>query len=52
MRNSYYTKSNNSKIVFYAVLLAILAGICFVVIQDITVPTSHISQTIEVNIKK
>lgn len=49
---SYYTKSNNSKIVIYAVIAAILVGIGFVALQDITVPTEHNSQKIEVNLKK
>lgn len=51
MRN-YYTKSNNPRIVLYAIIIAIIAGIGFVALQDITVPTEHNSQKIEVNLKK
>ena len=52
MRSYYTSKSNNSKIVIYAVIAALLAGIGFVTFQDITVPTEHNSQKIEVNLKK
>ena len=51
MKN-YYSKSNNSKIVIYAILAAICVGIGFVVMQDITVPTEHVSQEVEINLKK
>lgn len=49
---SYYSKSNNSKIVIYAVIAAICLGIAFVVMQDITIPTVHVSQEVEANLKK
>ncbi|MBR1825501.1 MAG: hypothetical protein IJ770_02835 [Alphaproteobacteria bacterium] len=52
MKSYYSNKSGNSKIILYAVLAAIIAGICFVVVQDITLPAEHVSQTVEVNLKK
>ncbi len=52
MKSYYNTKSNNSKIVLYAVIAALVAGIGFVALQDITVPTEHNSQEIEANLKK
>ena len=52
MKSYYSNKSGNSKIIIYAVLAAIFIGICFVVVQDITLPTEHISQTVEVDSKK
>lgn len=52
MRGYYSNKSGNAKIIVYAVLAAIVAGICFVVVQDITLPTEHVSQEIAVDLKK
>ncbi|MBQ9270888.1 MAG: hypothetical protein IJ218_01310 [Alphaproteobacteria bacterium] len=52
MKSYYNNKKDTSKIIIYAVLAAIFAGICFVVIQDITLPTEHISKPIEVNLQK
>lgn len=49
---SYYTKSNSPRIVLYAVIIAILAGVGFVALQDITIPTEHVSQKVEVDLKK
>lgn len=51
MKN-YYSKSNNSKIVVYAILLAVVLGIGAIVVQDIEAPTDHISQPVEVNLEK
>jgi hypothetical protein len=51
MRKTYST-TNNSKVIFYAVVLAVILGIGFVVVQDIQVPTEHISQEISVNLEK
>ena len=51
MRKSY-SATNNSKIIFYAVILAVILGIGFIVVQDIQVPSEHISQKIDVNIEK
>jgi len=51
MRKTYAT-TNNSKVFFYAVILAIIFGIGFIVVQDIQVPTEHISQEIDVKLEK
>ncbi|MBR3676677.1 MAG: hypothetical protein IKN71_06050 [Alphaproteobacteria bacterium] len=48
----YYKKSNNTKIVVYAVILALLLGVGAVVIQDIEIPTDHVSQPVEVTLEK
>ena len=49
---SYYQKSNNTTIVVYAVVLALLLGIGAVVVQDIEAPTDHVSQPVEVKLEK
>jgi len=49
---SYYSKQNNKKIVVYTIILALILGIGAVVIQDIEVPTEHVSQDIEVKLEK
>lgn len=51
MRKTYST-TNNSKVIFYTVVLAVILGIGFVVVQDIKVPTEHISQEIAVKLEK
>lgn len=51
MRYSYQRQSN-TKIVFYAVAVALILGVGFVVVQDIQAPTEHISQKISVNLEK
>ena len=51
MRNPY-ERQNNTKIIVYAVVIAIIAGIGFIVMQDISVPTEHVSQEIKVKIEK
>ena len=49
---SYYRKSNNAKVVVYAILLALVLGIGAVIVQDIEVPTDHVSETLEVQLAK
>ncbi|MBQ7633235.1 MAG: hypothetical protein IJS88_03895 [Alphaproteobacteria bacterium] len=49
---SYYNKSNNSRIIAYTVLIALVLGIGFVVIQDIQAPTEHILQEVTVSLDK
>ena len=51
MRYSYQRQSN-PKIIFYAVVLALIFGVGAVIIQDIQAPTEHISQKINVNLEK
>ena len=51
MRRSYRGESR-SKIIFYAIALAVLCGIGFVVVQDIQVPTEHVTQEVKVNLEK
>ena len=50
MRNSY-TKRSNGKVVVYAVLIAVVAAVFVVVMQDIDVPTEKTSQEIKVNLE-
>lgn len=49
-RQSFNQK--NSKVVIYALIIAFILGICAIIVQDIKVPTEHISQNIEVNLDK
>ena len=51
MRYSYQRQSN-TKIIFYAVAVAVILGITAIVVQDIQAPTEHISKEITVNIQK
>ena len=51
MRNQFKRQSN-IKIIIYAVVLVILLVIIAVILQDINVPTEHVSQEIEVNLEK
>lgn len=51
MRNSY-GRQNNSKVIVYAVLLALVIGMGIIVVQDIKVPVEHVSQSVNVNIEK
>lgn len=51
MRYSYQRQSN-TKVIFYAVIAAIVCGVAAVVVQDIQAPTEHISKNIEVNLEK
>lgn len=51
MRYSY-RKQSNTKIIFYAVVLAVVLCIGIVVVQDIQVPTEHISQDVSINLEK
>lgn len=51
MRYSY-DRQSNSKIVLYAIAIAVIIGIGFVIIQDINIPTEHISQNIVINLEK
>ena len=50
--NNYYNKQNNSKIIIYAVLLALIIGIGAIIVQDIQAPTEHVTQDIEVTLEK
>lgn len=51
MRNkSPFARQSNSKPIYYAIGLAILLGICVVILQDIQAPQEHVSQEIEINL--
>lgn len=49
---SYYTKQNNSKIIVYTVMIALIIGIGVIVAQDIQAPTEHVAQDIELKLEK
>ena len=51
MKYSYH-KQSNFKIVFYAVGLALIFGIGIIIVQDIQVPSEHISKEISIKIEK
>ena len=51
MKRSYRNESH-TKVILYAVVLVLLCGIGFVVMQDIQVPTEHTTQEVEVNLEK
>lgn len=51
MKN-YYSKQNNSKIIIYAIVLALVIGAGLIVVQDIQAPTEHVSQDVEVKLDK
>ena len=51
MRSSY-SKQNNSKIIVYAVLFALVIGVGVVAMQDIQAPTEHVSQDVELKLEK
>lgn len=43
---------NNSKVFIYALIIAVILGVCAIVVQDIKVPTEHVSNDIEVSLEK
>ena len=49
---SQFKRQNNSKVFVYAVIIAIILGIGAIVMQDIKVPTEHITKKIEVSLDK
>jgi hypothetical protein len=51
MRNQF-KRQTNSKIYIYAMVIALLLGVCAVVMQEIKVPTEHVVQEIEVDLDK
>ncbi len=51
MRNrSPFARPSNSKPIYYVIGLAVLLGICVVILQDIQAPQEHVSQEIEINL--
>lgn len=44
--------NSNSKILIYALAIAFVLGVCLIIVQDIKVPTTHVSNEIEVNLDK
>lgn len=51
MRSSY-SERKNYKVIIYVILLALIVGIGVVVLQDIKVPSDHISQEVPVKVEK
>lgn len=51
MRSSF-SKQNNSKVIVYTIVIAVIIGIFAVVVQDIKVPTKHVSQEISLKLDK
>lgn len=51
MRNQFKHQSN-TKVIIYAVVLLIMLAIGAVILQDIQVPSEHITQEISVNLEK
>ena len=51
MRNSY-SKQNNSRIIVYTVLLALIIGVGVIAVQDIQISAEHVSQDIELKLEK
>lgn len=49
-RQSFNQK--NSKVFIYALAIAFVLGVCLIVVQDIKVPSEHVSQSIEVVLDK
>ena len=43
---------SHSKILIYALAIACILGICFVITQDIKIPTTHVSRNITVTLDK
>ncbi|MCI7486398.1 MAG: hypothetical protein MSB80_02795 [Alphaproteobacteria bacterium] len=50
-RQSAYNQGGNLRIVFYALGLVILAGVGFLMVHDIQVPTEHTTQEISINLE-
>jgi low affinity Fe/Cu permease len=51
MRNQF-KRQNNTKIIVYAIAIAVILGLGIFVMQDIQVPVEHITQQVEVNLEK
>jgi len=51
MRRQSFNQGH-SKIIFYALAIACILGICFVIVQDVNIPTKHVSNNIEVTLDK
>lgn len=51
MRNQF-KRQNNTKVIIYAVVLVILLAVGAVILQDIQVPSEHITQEISINLEK
>ena len=49
--SSSYSTQSNVKVVLYAVGLAVVLGIGAIMLQDIQVPTEHVTQEVKVNIE-
>ena len=49
-RQSTYNQNSNIKIILYALGFVLFAGIAFLKVHDIQVPTEHVSQEIVVNL--
>ena len=51
MRNQL-KRQNSTKIIAYAVAIAVILGLGIFILQDIQVPTEHITQQIELDLEK
>lgn len=49
-RQSTYNQNSNLKIILYALGFVLFAGIAFLMVHDIQVPSEHVSQEIIVNL--
>ena len=47
---SPFARQSNSKPIYYVIGIALLLGICVVILQDFQAPQEHISQEIEINL--
>lgn len=46
----YYKRQGDSKIIVYAVILAVILGIGAIVVQDVQIPAQHVVKEVKVNI--
>lgn len=51
MRRQSFNQGN-SKIFFYALAIACILGVCLVIVQDINIPTEHVSKDVKVSLEK
>lgn len=51
MRRQSFNQGH-SKVWVYALVIALVLGVCLVVVQDIKVPTEHVTKDIEVSLEK
>ncbi len=49
--NSSYSRQSNLKVALYAIGLAVILGICAIMLQDIQVPVEHVTQDVNVSVE-